>query len=310
MKLKSEISHFIWVINAYRVPIYAASASFFFITSLLPLLTMLLAALSRIRTNLDAEFLARISELMPEALQDALTFVVQNLPDIGGAELSVSVIILIWTASNSMTGLLDGLNNIAGFEANPNIFFKRFICLGYTIVLMAGLLATLGLRVFGHKILEFLQKYLPYVGDTFSAVMEFRGFTLFLLITITITLIYSIFPNKKMNFIKQIPGAAIAAAAWLIFSGIYSLYVTYVSASLALYGGLGIAILTMLWVYFCINIIFIGAVFNKEYPDVMPKLLAKIKPIVTSARTWLDAQKIDREQGSQKDLDQKEHPSN
>ncbi len=227
--------------------------------------------------DIDAVFLSGLFGLIPDALKGSFLFLVDSLRDIGLAEFSVSVVALLWSASRSMLGLLEGLNNIAGIRDTHNFLFKRLLCLLYTVLLMAGLLLTLGLRVFGHLILGFLQKSFPYIGSIFSLLMDFRGLTLSLLLTLTIAAVYALFPNKKMNFLRQLPGAAVAAAAWLLFSAFYSWYVQYLSSSSALYGGMGIAILAMLWVYFCIYILFVGALLCKLYPDWLRQLWQKIR---------------------------------
>ena len=59
------------------------------------------------------------------------------------------------------------------------------------------------------------------------------------------------------------PWALAAAGAWLLFSALFSVYVNHFAKGLALYGSLTTMVLTMLWVYVCVSIVFYGAFFNR-----------------------------------------------
>ena len=165
-----------------------------------------------------------------------------------------------------MLGLLDGLNAIADVNDTRNFIFKRIICMGYILVLIVGLLVNLGLRVFGHHILELLMEIAPGVAQIFSLLMNLRGLTLFFILALVFLLIYTFFPNKKMRVLWQIPGALFTSLGWLVFSWLFSIYVNQM-ANMSLYGGLTTVILAMLWLYFCMYIVFIGALLNKFCPD-------------------------------------------
>lgn len=262
--------------GSYHISTYAASASFFIFTAIFPLLMLTLSILSY--TPLGTEtFLNGVTSLLPSALRELFEYITADLQATNVATLSISLVATLWSASKSVLGLLDGLNSIADINDTRNFVLKRIVCIVYILILIAGLLVTLGLRVFGQAILGLLQRYIPHVAKAFSMVMEFRGFTLFWIITLIIALIYAFFPNKKMRFFMQIPGAMFTSAAWLVFSELYSLYVEHFSSFSAIYGSLGMLIIAMLWLYFCMSIIFIGAVINRIYPSIFWRAYVVLK---------------------------------
>lgn len=267
MNLIKTIRYYSKKFGSYHISTYAASASFFIITAIFPLLMLTLSILSYTPMGTDT-FLSGLTRLLPDGVRDLFQYIVSDLQSSSMAALSLSAVTTLWTASKSMLGLLDGLNSISDINDTRNFVLKRVVCMLYTLVLITGLLVTLGLRVFGQSILLTLQKYLPHLAGVFSRVMDFRGLTLFFVITLIMALIYAFFPNKKMRFYMQIPGAAFTAAAWLIFSELYSLYVGNVGSFSAIYGSLGMVIIAMLWVYFCMFFFFIGAVINRIYPSI------------------------------------------
>ena len=229
-------------------------------------------------TSFDTkEFLDMVASLLPVSFQGLFYTVSEDILTTSVTALSVSLVVTLWTAAKSMLGLLDGLNAIADVNDTRNFVFKRIICIGYMLILIAGLLFNLGLRVFGQHILSLLQHNVPRLARIFAALMEMRGLTLYLIMALVFVLIYTFFPNKKMRFYMQTPGALFTSLAWLLFSEAFSIYVNNFSTFSTLYGSLGVLILVMLWLYFCMSIVFIGAVINRVYPSIFWRMFVVLK---------------------------------
>ena len=252
--------------NSYHIPTYAASASFFIITAIFPLLMLALSIVSLTPLSRQ-DFLDMIMVLLPESLAPMLSSVAAELMPFSATTLSISLVAILWTAAKSMLGLLDGLNAIADVNDTRNFIFKRILCMGYMLILILGLIVNLGLRVFGLHIQSLLEDHFPTMALIWGAIMAQRGLTLFGLITLVFMLIYTVFPNKKLKLLVQLPGAAFTSLAWMGFSALFSVYVNRVGGSSTVYGGLTTIILAMLWLYFCMYIVFIGAVINRVYPE-------------------------------------------
>jgi membrane protein len=87
-------------------------------------------------------------------------------------------------------------------------------------------------------------------------------------------------PNRggKMAFIRgrwreTIPGAAIATVSWFLATLLYGLYVTRFADYSIVYGSLGAAIATLVWLYMISLSVLIGAEFNAQlypFPDLRP----------------------------------------
>lgn len=109
----------------------------------------------------------------------------------------------------------------------------------------------------------------------------------FTLLVLFFSLLYAFVPQKKTSLLRQLPGAVVAAAGWLGFSALYSLYITYFGNYSYLYGSFAIIVLLVLWLYFCINILFFGAELNAALYDkeFLPQMKAR-------ARKKLDERRI------------------
>ena len=262
--------------NSYHIPTYAASASFFIITAIFPLLMLALSIVSLTPPSRQ-DFLDMIMVLLPESLAPMLSSVASELVPFSATTLSISLVAILWTAAKSMLGLLDGLNAIADVNDTRNFVLKRVLCIGYMLVLIVGLLFNLALRVFGQHIQTLLESTFPPLSHAFSAVMQQRGLTLFLILMVVFMLVYTAFPSKKLKFLLQLPGAAFTSAAWLAFSALFSIYVNRIGQFSTIYGSLTMMILAMLWLYFCMYFVFLGAVLNKVYPEVFWKSFIALK---------------------------------
>ena len=65
----------------------------------------------------------------------------------------------------------------------------------------------------------------------------------------------------KLRCAALIPGAAAAAGAWLLFTWLFSLFIVY-GGGYSTYGSLAAIVISLLWMYWCMYIILLGAYLN------------------------------------------------
>ncbi len=254
-------------LGTYQISTYASSASFFIITAIFPLLIVVFSVVSFTAFSVE-DLIEMLVELVPESLAPFVSQLSEAMMASNVTTLSLSLVVTLWTAAKSVLGLLNGLNVIAGVKDTRNFVSKRVVCMGYMLVLLAGILANLALRVFGQFVLGVLEQITPGLAMFYHVAMKQTGLTLFIVLGLVFTLIYTFFPDKKMKFVQQIPGAVCASLGWLIFTSIFTVYVNRYRFSTALFSGLTTMILAMLWLYFCMYILFIGEAINRFYPEV------------------------------------------
>ena len=96
-----------------------------------------------------------------------------------------------------------------------------------------------------------------------SGVIDLRFFLLVFLQTLLFCAMYTTLPNRQSRFWASMPGALLASVGWLVFSQLFSLYVEHFADYANLYGSVYAVALSMLWLYFCIQILFYGALLNR-----------------------------------------------
>lgn len=257
-----RITPFIEHLSRQRIGIHAAGAGYFIVLSVFPLLVLILALLRY--TGLQVDTLTDLlSGFLPEALMpSARRLILSTYRNTSGAVVSLSALTGLWSASRGIFGLLTGLNAIYEVQENRGYFYTRAISAFYTFLFLLMLLVTLILNVFGTTLLQKLHfenlTLLQFLWD----LVDWRFVLMLLLQTGLFSAMFMALPNKRNTFRQSLPGAVLASLGWLVFSNLYSIYVRNFSGYANIYGSVYMVALSMLWLYFCISIVFYGGALN------------------------------------------------
>lgn len=247
----------------FKIPVYAAHACYFIVLALFPTLILLLWLLRYTGMAVDT-LIGLLEGVIPNALlPGAKKLIISTYANTSGAVVSLSAVTALWSASRGMHGLMTALNNIYGAAENRGYFYTRAVSVLYTFLFLLVLLLTLILHVFGTTLLQAL----PFSGSLFLTflweMVDFRFFLLLFLQTALFTAMFMVLPNQRNRFMDSLPGALLASCGWLTFSDLYSTYVEHFSGYANVYGSVYGVALSMLWLYFCISILFYGGALNR-----------------------------------------------
>lgn len=242
-----------------HVAAYASQAAFFVIISAFPLL-MLMLSLMKYTPVSEIFLLEAVQKVAPKTLSPLATSLIKEMYEMtSGAVVSVTAIFTIWSASRGVMSIIKGLKTIFKIEEKKNYLYMRFISSIYTVIFVVGTVASLVLMVFGNAILRFIGKYAPIIYDLFEWIMEMRILYVPIVLTILFMGLYKLANNKQYTNSCNFVGALFSAVGWMVFSFFYSIYVDNYAGNSYMYGSLTTVVLMMLWVYFCVYILFIGA---------------------------------------------------
>ena len=245
-----------------KVTPHAAATGYFIVLSVFPLLVLVLAVLRY--TGLQVETLTDLLEgFLPAALMPAARrLILSTYQNTSGTVVSLSALTGLWSASRGIYGLLTGLNAIYGVKENRGYFYTRAVSVVYTFLFLLMLVATLVLNVFGTTLLQMLPLQNVALLQFLWELTDWRFLLMLLLQTALFSTIFMALPNCRNTFRQSLPGAVLASLGWLIFSDLYSVYVQHFSGYANIYGSVyGIAF-SMLWLYFCLSIVFYGGALN------------------------------------------------
>lgn len=245
-----------------RIPLYAANACYFIVLAVFPALLLLLGLLRY--TPLEVERLGEmLAGVLPEALlEGAEELILITYDNTSASTVGLSAVTALWSASRGIFGVLTGLNAIYGASEDRGYFYTRFISVVYTFGFLLVLLLTLGLHVFGTRLLTLLQSATHPLLRFALDVIDLRFFLLLFLQTAIFTAMFTVLPNKPNRLRDSLPGALFASCGWLIFSNLYSVYVEHFAHLSNVYGSVYAVALSMLWLYCCMAIVFYGGALN------------------------------------------------
>ena len=250
-------------VSDLQIGIHAASAGFFLALSVFPGLLLLLGLLRY--TTLDiATLIGAVEGFLPEALLPYAEELIRGIyANSSGILVSVSALAALWSASRGVQGLLTGLNAVYGTSDDRSWLTTRLLCVGYTFAFLLVLALTLALHIFGRQIITaFSTSPIPFLRFL-ADVVDLRFFLLLGIQTLLFTAMFTVFPNRPCRPADALPGAVLASIGWLIFSHLFSLYIDYFGDHTHLYGQVYTMVLSMLWLYFCLCIVFFGGAVNR-----------------------------------------------
>ena len=255
-------------VQRMRIPGHAANAGYFIVVSVFPGLVLLLSILRY--TRLDAGDLMQLLQgVIPAALlPSAEKLIISTYAQTSKAMISVSAIGALWSASRGMHGVLQGLNAIYGVREDRGYWYTRSISVLYTFALLLVLLLTLVLNLFGEALVDLLESSRIPAWQILSGVLDLRFVLLLVLQTLLFCAMFMVLPNRKNRFSDSFPGAVLASMGWLIFTELFSVYVEHFRGYSGIYGSVYAVALSMLWLYFCLSILFYGGALNRLLMDL------------------------------------------
>lgn len=256
-------SEILQYISDRRITLYAASACFFIVLSLFPILVLLLSLVRY--TGFSVETVTEALEgVIPQALMPtAKQLIFSVYRNTSGTVLSVSVLTALWSASSGIYGIIRGLNGIYGVSESRGYFYTRGMSILYTFIFLILLLLTLVLHVFGRSVQRWLIALNAPVFEMLAGLLDMRFFLLLLVQTVVFTAMFMFLPNRRNKLMESVPGALLTAIGWQVLSQCFSLYVENFNSYANIYGSVYGLALCMLWLYLCMCLLFYGGTLNR-----------------------------------------------
>ena len=246
-----------------KVTVYGAQASFFLMVSLGPFSIALAAMIQFFLPGNRWETLQTVLEYVPEQIAQVARIGINEIfTSSAPSIISVSIILVIWSASKGVLSLERCMHAIYRYDERHNYLFIRLRSMFYTLVLLIAIVFALAFLVFGNTIQAILAKHFPVFARLSVLIVALRALISICILILAFSAIYEVLTGKKRRFTDVLPGVLFATIGWVLFSVIYAYYIANFSNYTVIYGALGAFTLFMLWMYFCILILLIGAEIN------------------------------------------------
>lgn len=243
-----------------RVAVYSAQASFFIIISSIPFIMLLISIGQYVLPGASDHIIEAVKTALPHEISMMINWDVER--NSGFTLLSVTAATAFWSTSRGVGAVFRGVEGVYGSGASVNLIRRTVRNLFYTLIFIAAILSSVILLVFGSTIRDLTADALPTLSTVLSRILQSQGIVFFALLTVFFRFIYAA-AARNTEYKNHLLGASLAAVGWMLFSYFYSLYLRYFSGARSIYGSLTSVVLLMLWLYFCMIILLLGAEVNK-----------------------------------------------
>ena len=268
MKFLKSMQGFIMRLDDDHVGVYAAQVAYFILLSFIPFL-MLLLPMVRFTPITEQLVTDSILNIMPDAgeLRSVLLSIIQEVYNKSEAIMPISALLALWSSGKGIMALTNGLNTIYHVKETRGYLRTRIRSTIYTLLMTVAVIMCLLILVFGNEIQQLIAKYIPFIETITAYIIGMRTMISLVVLILIFLLIYTFLPNRKASIKSQVPGAVISAIAWSLFSLVFSFYLSTFNGFSYMYGSLTTLIFIMLWLYFCIYILLIGAELNAYFEE-------------------------------------------
>ena len=244
-----------------RVDAYSAQSAFYVLMSFIPFI-MLLLTLLQYTPLTQEDLLNLLMEIFPDSFREVIIGMLEPLFTRSTALVSGTAITAVWASSKAVLAITRGLNAVHNVRETRNYYVMRVRSAFYIVVMLLALMLTMALMVFGNQIHEYLTVNFTFLQYISGLVICVRTIVTLVILTILFASLFTMLPNKRPDFFSQLPGAAAAAVSWSAFSFGFSIYLEYAHNMSAIYGSLTTIVIIMLWLYFCMWLLFVGVEIN------------------------------------------------
>lgn len=280
-----EIIHIGNMMKRDDISAFSASSAYFFILSFIPL-TMLLMSLLHY-TNLSREQLLELtSGFIPAEMSGIFSDIVDEVYGKTAAAVSLSAVITLWTSGKGFMALKTGMQAAVHVDRKKSYISLRIVGAVDAVVFLAIIIMALALGVCGQMLENMIEKRIDVPTTFWDIVVSFRKVIMLAVFIAIFSLSYRFIPewkestkfgNMKIKFIDMLPGAAVSAVGWHLYSALFSLYLNLFADLEKMYGSLSVLIGVMLWFYGCMYLVLAGLEINVYFIEIKEKLSVRKK---------------------------------
>lgn len=260
-------------IRKLRDPYYqgvAAEMGFYFIFSIIPLLTLLFMAMNffSLTGELYNSLLTRFAE------NELVTYILSSVFDTHSGGISIAfIIIALWSSSKIIFSMIRMANYTyrLDYGSRTGYLISRIRAFLTVAALLLMIIATLIIFVYGKAILHLANVMLhEFIDIEIKAPLMLAALKWPIGLVVYwffLAVVYKLLPGKRISIKHTIPGSLFAAAGIIIITAGYSIYLKHFSSFNVVYGSMGAVIALLFWFYLVGYILVLGMVINSVWFD-------------------------------------------
>ena len=231
-------------VQSDRLAAESARIAFYFFLSLFPFILVLFSLTGYFGREAAFHWVMRqLEATMPQAASHTVVeFVRQMTASPSAGALSISLLLILWSASNIFAALADGLNHAYRVERRHRWWKKRILSL---LLMALTALALLGVSVVVLAGPEIATR----PGLRQPARLLLRWPLIFALSVCLMWLCYLLLPNHDQSRAKRriLVGAVVGTTLWIFATLLFRLYVANFARFTVVYGVVGGVVILLIW---------------------------------------------------------------
>ncbi len=266
--------------NGDRVIGLGAEVAFFTLLSLPPFLLAILGTLGFVGEALGPDTLDALREqilggagsfLTPQTREQWLEPTIDELLFEGRADVvSIGAVIALWSSSRAVRVLNDAVAMAYNEPDTRSAVRRRIVALGMTFGAVLAIAVLMPVLIAGPRLGEALVRPLGLDAAMATAWRVLYWPVVGMLGIGMLATFYHAAPPRGTRWIRDLPGAMVAAAIWLAGAGALRLYVAWTIQGDTVYGPLATPIAILLWLFLTAVAILVGAELNAEIERLWP----------------------------------------
>lgn len=271
----------------------AGQSAFFIVLSSVPLIAFCLSILQNLHIStvfIEQALQSVFADDFLMQIKDFLTETYQNTLGIS----FVSIIVTLWSASQGIHAITNGLNRVYDAYENRMWIVLRIRAMVYTVIFFVLMSVSLVIVSLGSYLDDWIQPYVSSLPDIITAIFRLRYLLVFFILTFTFASIYRNLPciskeqKKEYNFKYQLPGAILCTISWFAVAFGISIYVKSFNG-FSVYGVITGLAIVMFLLYFLMLLLMICAEINYVYHDKIKNF--SVKRLVAAIKRKLKIKK-------------------
>ncbi|MBD3949910.1 YihY/virulence factor BrkB family protein [Tuanshanicoccus lijuaniae] len=237
---------------------YAAELSFYIIWAIIPLLLAFANVVSILPFSAQ-EIMSLIERALPNEVGSFLLPILDSyLKSTSSSAFSIALIISLWPASNVFNALQRILNRIFKAPLRNNAIIARGFSYVFTLAIVLVIFTTTIVFTFGEVVLSYISSTLHIDIPLIGAILQQGGLIGFIGLFLLMFFIYQFMPNVKWRPKYALMGAFVATIGFGLISQLFTIYLSF-NKNIDSNSAIGIFIVALIWLYYNIMVIAIGA---------------------------------------------------
>ena len=257
-RVRGFVNNFWSVIKRPEMLILPGQLAFFFILSVVPILTLISYGVVSLNLSLDV-----IEDFFIKSFGSEITNML--FPHISNISLSfgfiITMILGLFFASNGASSIIITSNTIYNIE-DRGFIRRRVKSMIMTVFMIILFLFILIVPLFGDSIIKAMESINADTKGIVLIINILKGPISWFIIFFFIKILFTMAPDKKIPSSQTTYGALFTSIGWILSTWIYSIYINNFANYSLFYGSLANIIILMLWTYLLAFIFTIGLALN------------------------------------------------